>query len=110
MGWIHGPVCIGLVGCPVGLGMGWGGQDRGKDREVGCPLGLGVGWGSLESGARGGDLMSYCQRRPSLSHLQVPGASGLAPGLGYILEFLGSLGHTLGHLPGRWFQLPGGGS
>lgn len=23
-----------VVGCPVGLGMGWGGQDRVKDREL----------------------------------------------------------------------------
>lgn len=45
--------------------------------------------------------MSHFQRGCTLSHLQVPGAAGLAPGLGYIMELLDSSGHTLGHLQGR---------
>lgn len=60
---------------------------------VRCLMGLvGLEWGSLEPGVRVGDPMFHFYRgpQPLSSHLQVPGAAGLAPGLGYIVEFLGS--------------------
>ena len=104
-------MCVRGIGHLVGLGVGQGGQDRGR---IGSWMssgsgGSGMGRSRARGKGRGPDVPLPKGMQPlSPAGSQSCRASSRFPGLRYIVEFLDS-GHALGHLPGKWCQLLRGG-